>query len=165
MDSLQMWMTESEQKFFLSQLKSEDNYLEWGSGGSTIAVLPLVHSVVSIEHDETWWNKIVTEIVKFNCPVPPEYYHIPSDKPRSFPHVKREEFETYINKVHELDRTYDKVLIDGRARVWCAKEVREHLNPNARVYFHDWDRPFYHQVIDWYKIVGMRQRMVALKLK
>lgn len=162
---MEMWMTDQEKDFFLSKLNKEDKYWEWGSGGSTLAVLPLVDQLISIEHDKDWFYKIQPELGKVNNYSLYDYYLVEPDKPRSFPHVKREEFETYINKIHEIGGTYDKVLIDGRARVWCAEEVREHLNPNAIVFIHDWDRPFYHQVIQWYKIIGMKQRMVALKLK
>lgn len=160
---MDMWMNAQDKDFFLNSLNTTDDYIEWGSGGSTLNVINKVSSIVSIEHDEKWYEIVSKEI-------PPgtniDYRYVPSDKPRSFPHVKREEFETYITEVHRIGKTYDKVLIDGRARVWCAEEVREHLNPNAIVFIHDWTiRPFYHQVIEWYKVVGLRGSMCALKLK
>lgn len=162
----EIWMTESEKRFFVSLLTPEDSYLEWGSGGSTLEAARIVNTLVSIEHDEEWYKRISPELAANRKPgFGYDYRLVPSDKPRSFPHVKKEEFLTYINEVHEIDKMYDKVLIDGRARVWCAEEVREYLNPEAIVMFHDWDRPFYHQVIKWYKIIGMRQRLAALKLK
>jgi hypothetical protein len=70
--------------------------------------------------------------------------------------------------VKELEQfgPFTKILIDGRARNWCAEEVRHYLAPKASVFIHDWTiRPVYHSVIEWYKIVGLKGSMCELKLK
>lgn len=160
---LEVWMTQPEQQLLFNNINENDNMLEYGSGGSTLKLINNVKHLTSIEHDKGWYDKISKEIPAGKAI---DYRYVPSDKPRSFPHVKREEFESYINEVHVIGGMYDKVLIDGRARVWCAEEVREHLKPDALVFIHDWImRPFYHQVLQWYKLIGLRDQMAVLRLK
>jgi len=159
-------MTDKEKALLLANLNQDDSYLEWGSGGSTIEAAKIVRLLVSIEHDSEWYKKVSNEL-KANRKqgLGYDYRLVPSDKPRSFPNVKREEFETYITEVHRMDYSYDKVLIDGRARIWCAEEVRNHLNQNAMVFIHDWDRPHYWSVLKWYKVIGLSERLVMLRRK
>ncbi len=165
-NSLNVWMTEKEKALLLSHLNQDDSYLEWGSGGSTIEAAKIVKVLVSIEHDSEWYKKVSDELKLNRKPgLDYDYRLVLSDKPRSFPNVKREEFESYITEVHKINRTYDKVLIDGRARTWCAEEVRQYLNQNAIVFIHDWDRPHYWDVLKWYKIVGLTERLVMLRIK
>lgn len=162
----EMWMTDSEKTLFLHLLNKEDIYLEWGSGGSTSIVPDHVKKVYSIEHDEEWFNKMKAELAgKFDNL---QCFLVPNDKPRSFPYVKKEEFINYIEFVNDLGKEYgkfDKVLIDGRARIWCAEEVIPHLNKDAIVFIHDWDRTPYHEILKWYKLYRVCGRMAALKLK
>lgn len=162
---MKMWMTNIEKECFLSLLKPEDDYLEWGSGGSTLEVLTRVKSIVSIEHDSDWYYKLKKKLELMMDGDKVDYRLVCPNSPRSFPFVKKEEFLHYINEVHTIGKRYDKVLIDGRARIWCAEEVRKYLKPNSLVFIHDWDRIPYHKVIEWYKLVGLRQRMAVLRLK
>ena len=158
-------MTDAEKSLFTHFLNG--SYLEWGSGGSTIEASHVVDHLVSIEHDLDWFTKTAASLGYASWIHPDRYdlYLVAPDLPRSFPYVKKEEFTSYINKVHELSYSYDTVLIDGRARIWCAEEVIPHLNKDAIVMVHDWDRAPYHEVLKWYKVYRVRGRMAALKLR
>lgn len=46
-----MFMSQREAQFFLSELKSTDDVLEWGSGSSTKEISSRVNSVLSIENE------------------------------------------------------------------------------------------------------------------
>ena len=46
---------------------------------------------------------------------------------------------------------FDKVLIDGRARAFCAEYVLKYLHADSLVFIHDYhDRFFYHGTIEKY---------------
>lgn len=157
---MQPWLSAKEISKIESYLTPTSIMLEWGSGGSTIRFAPQVLHYFSIEHDLEWYEK-VRRVLPNNA----EIFHVPNSLPRSFPNVKEEEFVDYINFVNQLDISFDFVLIDGRARFWCAEKVKEHLNPNATVFIHDWDRPHYHGVTEWYNIVEVVDKLVVLKPK
>ena len=45
--------------------------------------------------------------------------------------------------------SFDKVLIDGRARASCAEYVLKYLHPDSLVFIHDYqDRYFYHGIVE-----------------
>ena len=78
-----------------------------------------------------------------------------------------EEFIDYRQHVHIINKTFDAVLIDGRARSYCAKEILPYLKKNAVVFIHDYfKRPFYHWIENFYHIidkVNSNQSLVVLK--
>ena len=83
-----------------------------------------------------------------------------------FPSHDRYEFVTYINHVDLLGKKFDKVLIDGRARQWCAEKVLKYLKDDAVVFLHDFERPGrerYNSVLNYYTVIGKVGTLVALK--
>jgi hypothetical protein len=58
--------------------------------------------------------------------------------------------------VHLPNTSFDKVLINGKARVACALRILPHLHSNSIVFFHDWFlRPeHYAAVLDYYDEVS-----------
>lgn len=55
-------MPKEEENFFLSHLKSDHKVLEYGSGESTKQIAERVDSVLSIEHQKNWYEKVKNEI-------------------------------------------------------------------------------------------------------
>lgn len=160
------WMHDSEILLILKYLYYTDTMLEWGSGGSTTYFPHFVKNYYSIEHDKEWFNKVEKEI-----PENVKYFHVPWDSPRTIP-TKRAQFDTYIKHVDKLGiKKFDKVLIDGRARGWCAEHILKYLHKDSIVFIHDfWNRPQYHIVFDWYEELDSIKRpglqtIVALKPK
>jgi len=139
--------------------------LEWGSGGSTLYFCDMVREYHSIEHDLKWYETVADHTKeKQNLQI----YHIPSDLPRDriFGPSKYEEFVTYINYVDTINKKFDKVLIDGRGRQWCAEKVINYLNQDAIVFMHDFGVPGrerYNSVLNHYTIIGKVKDLVALK--
>jgi len=149
---METWMTEKEQALIIKYLDSNDVMLEWGAGGSTLEFSRYVKKYYSIEHDASWFENIFSLL-------PPDtnifIHHVPQNKPRSNP-TRYEEFETYINFVNTLNMKYDKVLIDGRGRQWCAEKVIKYLNDDAVVFIHDFwqqDRKRYQSVLKYFNVV------------
>lgn len=57
--------------------------------------------------------------------------------------------------------SFDKVLVDGRARASCAEYVLKFLHPDSLVFIHDYqERFFYHGVVERYytKVRSSRRR-------
>ena len=159
------WMNKFEIKMIKEYIKPNGIMLEWGSGGSTFEFPKLVKEYYSIEHDEGWYNKISTHS---NFPKNVKYFHVPSDLPRSHP-VKPEEMVTYINYPSIFNKRFDNVLVDGRARLWCAENILPYLHEDSIVFIHDfWPRKHYHGVFEWYDVVDkieLKPSLVVLKKK
>lgn len=158
-----IWMSEVEVKEIINSLSIDDIMLEYGSGGSTLEFSKYVKKYISIEHDKEWYDKIKSQI-KPNVDI----YHIEANKPRSFPYVKYEEFEDYILFIHKISSNinFNKVLIDGRARVWCAENVIPYIDKSSIVYIHDWpEREFYHTVLKWYELIKVVDKLAVLRKK
>jgi len=158
-------MSQGEVNIILSLLTPDDVMLEWGSGGSTVRFSKIVKKLYSIEHDAEWYVKNDIRIKQEGCENV-NLHLIKPNLPRSFPHVKREEFVDYIEYVKHLpEKRYDKVLIDGRARIWCAYEALHYTNEDSFVFVHDWDRTAYHEILGEYNIFKQIDKLVVLTKK
>lgn len=133
--------------------------LEWGSGGSTRAILELcdfVETYVSVEHVAPWHEK-VSQAVKD----PRLTLHlVPPDCALPGPKAKREEIlawdrraeddasmmQSYVALPRTLGLEFDFVLVDGRARNFCMKEGFDLLRPGGVLVLHDAQRTEYHAV-------------------
>lgn len=135
--------------------------LEWGSGGSTLYFSDFVNKYYSIEHNKKWYNKI-------NALKPDNVIlkYIPNNLERSYPFVKREEFEDYINGIDEFNEKYfDIIFIDGRARIYCAEKSLDYIHDDSIIFIHDWGRKHYHSVLDFYDIIEVIDNLAILKKK
>lgn len=162
------WMHHSEINLIKSNLTPTDTMLEWGSGGSTIEFSPLVKKYYSIEHIEKWHQQ-VGDAIKSKNYLNTNCHLIVPDYPRTIP-TKYREFKSYIEKPTEFNTKFDKVLIDGRGRQYCAAYILRHLVPSSIIFIHDfWERPAYHGVLKWYNevdsIKNTTQTIVALAPK
>jgi hypothetical protein len=163
------WMDDSEILLILKYLYYTDTMLEWGSGGSTLYFPHFVDKYYSIEHDDEWNKKIKSELSNTRYKV--DYHHVSRDLPISSPSTY-EQYKSYIEYIHKLGvKVFDKVLVDGRGRGWCAETALQYLHKDSIVFMHDfWNRPQYHVVFNWYdeldsiKTPGL-QTIVALKPK
>lgn len=159
------WMHPKEIAMIEKYLHPEDTMLEWGSGGSTVAFSKKVKRYFSIEHDKTWFEK-----VQKNVPDNVKMFHVPLNSERTQP-TQKEQVIDYINFVDQLEEEFfDKVLIDGRGRGWCAEKLLNYLHNDSVVFIHDYfKRPQYHIVENWYEIIDVvkdtPQTIVALKKK
>jgi len=162
---IDIYMRAAEGKLISKYLNSKKVMLEWGAGGSTVYFSKLVKQYISIEHNLEWYNKVKKEIgynVKLYCVPNSGYYN------SSIP-TKAHQFKNYINYIDTLNTKYDVVLIDGRARVECAKKVIPYLNKDAVVFIHDfWARPPLQKALEFYdeiESIKNGDTLVALKVK
>ena len=159
-------MFKHEYKFIEKFLTPDDILLEWGAGNSTLYNSGLVKEVISIEHDLDWIKNIQIAI---------EYYdiknitihHVAANSPQPIP-CRYEQFKDYIEFVKNQNLKFTKVLIDGRARKYCAKSIYDMIDEDVIVFIHDFNRPDYQMVLKYYDVIEQLtegQGIVALKKK
>lgn len=146
-------MQKSQRKLIIKNLNLHDVMLEWGSGGSTLEFSNFVDQYYSIEHDEEWYDKVTNEL---NNNV--KIYLVKPNKKKWKKPVKRKQFKDYIKYVHQIVKEnrilkFDKVLIDGRARVYCTEEILTYLHDDSLIFVHDWQRLRYRKILKNYQIV------------
>ena len=122
-------------------LKDIDNYLEWGSGGSTLNFAKFAkRRVVSIEHQKPWCEEMpekirakgLDKLVELRC----QSNGMGNEREGTY-----EEFKAYVDEIKKLnEKTWDFVFIDGRARVSCARRVLSYLKDTSIVVVHDFER-------------------------
>lgn len=134
---------------FKEEIGRAQNYVEFGSGGSTVYASRMCVETISVENDRFYARavatklsaKTVTQIVagmgitrEWGMPM--------------FPSARKA--RRYVTAPWDLARFPDFILVDGRYRVACALESarRAHAcNAAAVLMFDDYsNRPFYHIV-------------------
>jgi hypothetical protein len=140
--------------------------LEWGSGGSTRAILeqcPFVRRFVSIEHQASW-----CEIVRQSVSDPRlELHLIEADHPPALTpglaekkakvvisewdmraETEPELMASYVAFPRSMGIQFDFVLVDGRARRFCLEAGYQLLGPGGLLVLHDAQRTEYRDVIE-----------------
>ena len=106
--------------FILKYLKPEFTMFEWGSGGSTTFFSYFVKKYISIEHEHRWFLDTIKHIEKEERANVILYW---VDAPKK-------DYSKYSDKIHDKvfdDIHIDVVLIDGRDRVNCAKNLLDKM--------------------------------------
>lgn len=155
-----MFTNKEEQIFFLSHINNTHNILEYGSGESTLEIAKICKSIVSVEHQSIWYNKLIN-FIPYNCKLllyPPDKLYKEGGHCGTY-----EEFKTYINSPIEYG-PYDIILIDGRARVECAKICKILSKPNSLIFVHDFDRKEYQEIKNILNFVDQVHTMAKFKL-
>lgn len=127
---------------------------EFGSGGSTLFWLSLGASVVSVEHDPRWHERLrrvlpVAASVDYRL-VPPEPALAAGEisDPAAFasddPAYRSMSFERYTRVVDEFDDgAFDVVLVDGRARPSCLQRAIPKVSPGGLLVLDNAERSYY----------------------
>lgn len=140
-----MFHNKEEENFLFSQLKKEMDILEWGSGLSTLAISPLVNSIVSIEYNQKWFDEMEKRIFSLKTKNNILLHHIPANNPNYEGDGTYEEFKDYILYPEYIKRKFDVIFIDGRARIECAKMACSLLKKHGIIVIHD----IFHPVHKW----------------
>jgi hypothetical protein len=166
---------------FRRYLNNASNYLEFGSGGSTIEVLKNnnIRSIYTIENDITWFNKL-TNIIKNNNldnDKDFEFIYIPMKVKKNFwghpiKEVSQTVHRSYTDILYNIEPSnlykLDLILIDGRYRVACLLKLYNLISEDCVILFDDFiNRKYYNIVLDYYNIIekGLDNRMVVMKKK
>ena len=134
--------------------------LEWGSGGSTRAILEhcsFIEHYVSIEHDPVWYQRVKTRVTDPRLAL----HLVLPDRPLGPGRHSRKTIEAwdalaevdpavlagYVAFPATLGRLFDFVLVDGRARRFCLAAGLGLLRSGGVLVLHDAQRRDYHGAI------------------
>jgi len=160
-----------EYEFLGNNLKPTDNVWEWGSGNTTTVLSALCRKVTSVEHDPVFAARACLGLMRGVSVL-----YVPPDLPMTDPHADGDydTFRSYVDTY--TGQSIDAVLIDGRARVACARRIAETApfgpHPGLRVFLHDFDRPEYAGIIQtevdgkvtgWFREVSRVGRLMLME--
>lgn len=143
------WVDELARKE-LDRITSSTTYpfdiFEWGCGGSTLwFALRKIGYVYSIEHNQQWYEKVKEEISNARLTnvsliwIPPV-----SEKncmhSRSMPNLN---FDSYTHAIKMIGRSFDLIVVDGRARVMCFSNAVSYVKDGGYIVLHDSERKMY----------------------
>ena len=140
-----MNLSQAELDFLGSHVKIADSVWEWGTGETTKYLASRCRRLVSVEHSPMWAVSAISSGQGSSSVL-----YVPQDQPL-IEHTHDGDGDTHRNYV-DIYTGYgvDVVLIDGRARVACARRVAETApfgpNPGMVVFLHDCERSEYARI-------------------
>lgn len=137
--------------------------VEWGSGGSTIAIpakFSCIEHYVSIEHNEAWYERVSKKsedprVVTLHRPPissdpEPAMFEQGKGKTRAEYvewsdrcEVDRSILADYVDAPFEQHEQFDLAFVDGRARVFCIERAWAALRSGGVLVVHDSQRETY----------------------
>jgi hypothetical protein len=134
--------------------------LEWGSGGSTQTLLtecPFIEEYVSVEHNRAWHDRVKLAVTDPRL----RLHYVGADHSLALPKPSQKDIEawdlraelephimaSYVGLPGTLGKTFDFVLVDGRARNFCVKAGYDLLRSGGVVVVHDAQREEYAPVL------------------
>lgn len=142
---------------YIRNLKPQSVF-EWGSGGSTLFFAELgVDTLVSIEHNQEWWERIRGDLwghYEYHL-IPYEAGEIGPDKanPSHYKSGSTElgpvNFKKYASAIDRYGK-FDLILIDGMARASCLYHAISHAKDGGCIVLDNvGDRPYYLEQTDY----------------
>jgi hypothetical protein len=152
------WITFSAINWLEKYLKKNMDVFEWGSGGSTLYIAPKVKKIISIEHDEKWFKKVMKrlkskKIINCECKLikPEADFNKTNDSLKDLSQYKSNseqflsfKFENYCKAIDGYPESYfDLIIIDGRARPSCILHSKNKVKIGGYILVDDSDRATY----------------------
>jgi hypothetical protein len=153
------WLNFRVIEFLETWLKKDMKVFEYGSGSSTLFFAKRTESVVSIEHDLIWYNKVKSIIeeesivnVDYKCVLPEPNnlkskildYKNPLDYFTSDIDFQEFNFEAYTKAILNYPNDYfDLIIIDGRARPSCIYHSITKLKKGGYLLVDNTERSYY----------------------
>lgn len=135
------WVTYSFIDFIKDRLNKNLSVFEYGSGNSTLFYAKHVKRVVSVEHDEAWYQKIVNQ----KAPNAEMIF------------TKLETNGEYSQKAKLLGEKFEVIIVDGRDRVNCCKHSISALTENGVLVLDDSEREVYEEARTFLKREGFKE--------
>lgn len=158
LDDARPWVNFGAQEHLERILRPDAHVFEWGSGGSTLFLLSRVETLVTVEHDPGWFERVSSIASRARGDawtgllVAPEELPDPAldDPSRPDHYVSSDEayrgrwFRHYAESISSYpDARFDLVLVDGRARPSCVALAIDKLTPHGHLLLDDADRETY----------------------
>ncbi|MBB5396532.1 FkbM family methyltransferase [Mucilaginibacter sp. AK015] len=141
------WVTYSFIDFIKTRLNKGHMVFEFGSGNSTYFYAKYAGSVVSVEHDKEWFDKIDRS----------------GNKPANAELIYSELIKggDYCRMPVKLNKKFDIIIVDGRDRVNCCMQGVEALSPNGVMVLDDSERDVYQEGIDFLISKGFKHLLLS----
>jgi Methyltransferase domain len=128
-----------------TSLPRQARVFEYGGGGSTLWLEDLGATVIAVEHDEHWHARLVGKI----RPTTRLLFRPAEASGAVTSTAAPGYFDTYVAAIDvEPDGSFDLVVVDGRARVECARHAMPKLKPGGLLLLDDTDRTRYRPAIE-----------------
>jgi hypothetical protein len=142
------WMNYAVVRLLQDRLSSDLDLFEYGSGSSTAYFAKLVRRVTSVEHDQSW-----VERVRPMLPANAELVFTPVDVDGG-----------YCRAVHATGRRHDVIVVDGRDRVNCLRQSASAVSERGVILLDDSHRESYGDGVAFLHERGFRSlRVEGLK--
>ena len=163
--------------YFREQLANARNYLEYGSGGSTVLANQIVTNLVSVDSDGNFLSDVqrkleqqdrraMTKLIHVNIGLT-QHWGMPVFTKPTRRRLRR--WEEYAKAPWRYYRTIgqqpDLILVDGRFRVACVLESLLSLSPlsETQILLDDYvGRPWY-EVVEHFANIELAGRMAILR--
>jgi precorrin-6B methylase 2 len=119
---------------------------EWGSGASTVWLGRRCGTVISVEHDPAWADRMRSALpgnARLRLVEPVPGLAVPSAKP-GFAGL---DFTDYVATIDDVAGPLDVIVIDGRAREACLDRAVERLASGGLIVLDNVDRARYREAI------------------
>lgn len=164
----------NEKNFLTGCLIEAENYLEFGSGGSTfLALMSGCKKIVSVESDNNWIDNLKTfSLIQQGLDEKRLYFeYINTGKTGEWgvpvEESQKELFPDYSKEVFEkFENDYGLVFIDGRFRVACVLQTILNCRKDVKIVMHDYNnRPEYHYILKYLNIDYTIDTMAQFSIK
>lgn len=135
------WVTYAFIDFIKERLTKDLTIFEFGSGNSTHFYAKYAASVIAVEHDKKWYERIVT---------------LKADNAELI-FCKLERGGDYCRMPVALGKKFDVIIVDGRDRVNCCKQAVDAVSANGVIVLDDSEREFYNDGVEFLKDKGFKQ--------
>ncbi|MFN3343565.1 MAG: hypothetical protein ACK40M_12760 [Flavobacteriales bacterium] len=152
------WLSFRAVDFLLTEIPADATVFEWGGGGSTTFFNGKVKTLVTVEHNEQWfnwlkehlstrlkmeWNPFFIAAGNGNLmadpdPSEPGHYASGDDNSIGF------NFKEYVTAIDQFpDQQFDLILVDGRARTSCIHHAVSKLKTGGLLVVDNAEREYY----------------------
>lgn len=144
-ETINPWWVKNVADLVKSKLSKNMTVFEWGSGNSTLFIAQNVGSVVSVEHNLMWYERM-QEIIPRNVRL--EFCELTYGG-------------EYCKKIFNEKEKFDLIIVDGRDRVNCAINAVEYIKENGIIIWDDTHREAYQEGYDFLKEHGYKQLQLS----
>lgn len=170
-----MRMTNKELELLQNELSGCSNYLEFGSGNSTVLAASTmnIEKITVVESDSLFWKRLILSNPVVNDSIKqgrlhPLIINIGVTKEWGYPidDSCQNRWSLYASKAFRKDSSYDQILIDGRFRIACTLQACLHVTPKTRILIHDFFiRPYYYTVLPFLKFEEQADTMGVFRIR
>ena len=127
------WFTYPFIEFLKKRVNKNLKVFEYGSGNSTIWFAKRVDSIISVEHNEKWYNKI-KDLIPPNAKV-------------LFNNFQKE--NEYHQIIKSIPEKFDIIIVDAIDRINCLKVAKDHLSEKGVIILDNSNRKEYSEGINY----------------